>query len=166
MGWRRICLLTTADQEGLKLARIFQRFSLDENWAKLKISWMGFDRDLKRLIQDIVRFKADVLVIHGRGKNLEIFDAANVLTCPLLITNSVFDGISMENIPPGVLKVSLRKGIPDAHQHVNAKMLSETMALAQTAFIDTVKKLCENAINRHSCEEMLDNRLVRQEVSR
>ncbi|XP_031566307.1 glutamate receptor ionotropic, NMDA 1-like isoform X2 [Actinia tenebrosa] len=165
MGWRRIGLLTTADQEGLQLATIFQSFSLDENWETLEIAWISFDTNLNRLFQDIVDFKPDLLVIHGQGGKVEIFDAAKFFTCPLLMTSSVFDGILTENTPSGVLKLSLRKVIPDADHHFNVQMLSESMALVQNAFSDTVQKLCENDIDRTNCENALNKRLVREQVS-
>ncbi|KAK3729195.1 hypothetical protein QZH41_008869, partial [Actinostola sp. cb2023] len=167
MGWRKVCIIESADMEGLQFAQSMLHFAEQEQWRNFTATLLESQLNkasLNEVYDKISRNEPDVIIVNNLGKHLNnVLGAANTTSSVWLLTDNSL--VSMDQLPAGVLRVSQRKAVPDYHHFVEIQLLSDAMRFFESAVSDTVTKLCRNSDDVALCQNQLDRLEVREHVT-
>lgn len=116
MGWRRLSLVMSADQEGKVLADAMLENSKNEKWKILRTVWISRTEnatELKSIIKPALNNDSDAVIVHVRDKhNEDLFPLVQILgvnqfKATWVLTDITTYGISDNNVlPRGFVKIS------------------------------------------------------------
>ncbi|KAL9962532.1 hypothetical protein ACROYT_G031640 [Oculina patagonica] len=153
--WRTICLIVSADFEGKTFVESMLSYAIQEKWQILKVAWLAddtFGNDTKTELQDIVRKKSNVIVMHSRlGHDGQFFEMIQELGVSrretvLVITEITSHRIkNYQRLPQGLLKINLKR--PEKHLDyiIYDNALHDAISLFQLSFEESVNEYCLNS---------------------
>ena len=174
--WKTLCLVFSADYEGILFADGMLSFAAQEKWKILKILWLINDtvgNRTKSELREIITKGSDAIIMHGRlsQHHAQFFEMIEELNISKQRTMWVITDItsnlitSSQKIPQGLLKVSLKR--PKKHHDyiVYDDVLHDAMSIFQLSFEESVTTCYENT-DLKKCTKERNRKTVRRTAKR
>ena len=173
--WRTVCFILSANYEGKTFAGEMIRFAFQEKQEILKTVWLmdeAIGNKTETELKDVIKHRSGVIVMHSRlGYEAQFFEVIQKLGVSRhktvwIVTDITTDlTTNSQNLPEGLLKISL-KTPEQCHNHsIYSNALQDTMLLFQLSFEESVRDSCDKT-DVKSCGERIGSRNFRQTVKR
>jgi len=165
----------SANYEGKTFADEMLRFAFQEKWEILKTVWLmdeAIGNATEAEPKEVIRHRSDVIAINSRLDNEDKFfvviqklGVSKHKTVWIVTDITTHITTNSQNLPEGLLKISL-KTPEQCHDHsIYGNALQDTMLLFQLSFEESVRDSCDKT-DKKSCGGRIDSRNFRQTAKR
>ncbi|XP_001639888.2 glutamate receptor ionotropic, NMDA 1 [Nematostella vectensis] len=160
MGWRRICLVASADQDGVEFAGYVKYFVVKNKWKLISVIWIDSETEsrINKLIGVINDTKAEVVMMYGRNSKAQSFfqkattkfSKDNLIW---LITEHLGYGLPVDLLPTGILRVNHRQTMSESQHLKDVDLLTDAFGLFLEGFKLAASEMCGAGIQAGECLE-------------